>query len=220
MKSYNPRPDTHASRILAVLQERPEGASDAEIAQILRVRHQIVNGECHKLESAGLLERESHGGPLINRLQPDGSAILAASVEEPEPSNWFWEGSVQETVASHLDLLGWKILRKANTATHEHGKDIEAVRGNVTLWVTVKGYPQGTTRTRADTQAQHSFAGALYDVVRWRQEDSGVRIAVALPSYPKYHEWRERTRWLESAAPFSYLWVTETGDVQGGLDVT
>lgn len=56
---------------------------------------------------------------------------------------WFWEGTVQAAV-----------VRVADTRTHRTGKEIEAERDGTALWITVKGYPTGTARTAAPTQAR------------------------------------------------------------------
>ena len=109
----------------------------------------------------------------------------------------------------HLGRDGWTIRRVVNTGSRETGKDIEAERDGIALWVTVKGFPTGTARTPAPTQARHWFAQALFDVILWRQEDATAEIAVALPAMTTYQRLAERTRWFKSAATFSYIWVTE-----------
>ena len=124
---------------------------------------------------------------------------------------WFWEGNVQATVVDYLASDGWIVSRQANTASKEPGKDIELERGGTSLWVTVKGFPEGTQRTRPSTQAQHWFKDALFDVIRWREENKASLIAVALPAMPTFRNMAMRTTWFQAAARFSYIWVTETG---------
>jgi Holliday junction resolvase len=63
----------------------------------------------------------------------------------PEIEPWFWEGNVQAAVVSDLAANGWRIRRVANTATSEHGVDIEADRSGERLLIEVKGYPGATT---------------------------------------------------------------------------
>jgi hypothetical protein len=212
MTSARSQPQTHSDRILAKLREQPDGASNAELARELGIRVESVNANCNKLVRRGLLVRERRGRRLINRaILGEEEDVSFASDLEPQP--WFWEGSIQGTVVNFLERHGWEILFQANTATHQRGKDIVAERSGSTLWVTVKGFPSGTLRTHHSTQAGHWFADALLDVIRWRQESSSVWIAVALPQYQRYQTLRERTKWLEQAAPFDYLWVTEAGEV-------
>lgn len=137
----------------------------------------------------------------------------AGQSPEGQAHPWFWEGEVQSRVVAHLTHQGWSIKRVADTASRETGRDIAAARGSDLLWVTVKGYPQGTERTSPSTQAGHWFKDALFDVIQWREQDSSVRIAVALPDRPRYQALAGRTTWFKRAADFAYLWVTE-GDVR------
>lgn len=123
---------------------------------------------------------------------------------------WFWEGNVQAAVVAWLCQQGWTVLRTADTATREPGKDIEARRDGSDLWVTVKGLPLA----HPNAQARLWFADAIFDVVRYRQENSAVLIAIALPVSHLYQRWMERTAWFQRAAPFDYLWVSEDGAVR------
>jgi hypothetical protein len=212
---------SHADHILAALRQQPPGASDAELSHRLCVRPQTVNATCRKLAARGLIIRESQGGTLINRAlmtdrEVNSTAISFESVETastPSSRPWYWEGHFQAKVVEFLVLDGWTIVRVADTARREAGKDIEALSDGVSLWVTVKGFPVRTPKTPPETQAPHWFASALLDIVRWRQETSTAQLAIALPVYPTYERLAESTTWLETAAPFRYLWVTELGDV-------
>ena len=129
------------------------------------------------------------------------------------PRPWFWEGNVQSAVATHLRKLGFRIERTADTATHEPGKDIVASRSRRSLWVTVKGYPTGTARTRASTQARHWFKDASFDIVAWRKESETSDVAIALPDFPTYRRLAERLEWLHRVAGFAILWMREDGSV-------
>jgi hypothetical protein len=97
---------------------------------------------------------------------------------------WFWEGSVQATLVSHLQSEGWTLLSSANTSTKEAGVDVKALDvDGVEWWITVKGYPErkaGKT-TNPSTQARHWFSHAMFDVVMYRTERPDVRIGVAVP---------------------------------------
>lgn len=145
----------------------------------------------------------------------DESAADAAEGSRP----WFWEGNVQAAVVRQLGRTGYAILRAADTASHAHGRDIEA-QGSGRLWVTVKGYPNGTERTRADTQARHWFKHALYDIVDWRGQDSAVLLAIALPDFPVYRRMAERVHWLEPVARFGFVWVNRRGKVDLPREIT
>jgi hypothetical protein len=142
----------------------------------------------------------------------DSAEMPAMTPDTPDISRpWSWEGNVQDVAVKALVEHGWTIRRVANTASREPGKDIEAERSGAVLWVTVKGYPTGTPKTRPQTQARHWFAHALFDVILWRNQDADVQIAVALPRMPTYENLAARTAWFERAAGVCYLWVTADG---------
>lgn len=204
---------THADRILAELWRRAEGASDAHLAKLLNVSHQTVNATCHRMATQGLIARAPENGTIINR------ALLRERPKRREArltdASWFWEGNVQETAAAYLVGLGWAVVSMVDTASREQGTDIVLERSGTRLWVTVKGLPVSTAKTQAYTQARHYFAGALLDVVLWRQEAEGhVQFAVALPVFPTYQRLAKRARWLQEAVPFDFLWIGEDGTVR------
>jgi hypothetical protein len=209
-------PSTHAGRILAKLWEFPDGASDAQIAQVMGIRHQAVNAACRAMAARDLIVRESLNGTIFNRAMMQELPVRAAVPAPDVP--WHWEGNVQALAAKFLVDDGWTIVGIVDTASKEPGIDIVAERDGIPLWVTVKGFPVGTAKTQPYTQARHWFAGALFDIACWRQEaPEGVRLAVALPIFPTYQRLAQRTRWLQVTAPFDYLWVSEDGDVRREL---
>jgi hypothetical protein len=101
----------------------------------------------------------------------------------------------------------------ADTASHEKGIDIVAEKNDKSLWVTVKGYPQGTEKTNPSVQAVHWFKQAVFDIVEYRERDKIVSLAVALPDYPRYHSLAQRITWLKPVANFIYYWVKQSGEV-------
>lgn len=127
---------------------------------------------------------------------------------------WFWEGNVQAAVLEYLTKQGYSIVRYADTAKREQGKDIEACRDSECLWVTVKGYPKGTPKTHPSTQAAHWFKKALYDIVAWRGESEKAELSIALPEYPRYRNLAGKIAWLRPVARFSFSWVGEDGSVE------
>jgi hypothetical protein len=104
---------------------------------------------------------------------------------------WFWEGNVQAAVVSHLAANGWHIRRVANTASSEHGIDVEADRRGQRLLVEVKGYPgavyaRGTRKgsrkqTPAAAQARTYFGNALLTGLIMRSEDDTATVVIAFP---------------------------------------
>jgi hypothetical protein len=101
----------------------------------------------------------------------------------------------------------------ADTASRQKGKDIEAVKASRLLWVSVKGYPQGTEKTRPSTQAGHWFKQAVFDILEYRGEDTEAELALALPDFPRYRSLAESIDWLKPKARFTYYWVQESGEV-------
>lgn len=81
------------------------------------------------------------------------------------------------------------------------------------LWVTVKGYPKGTPRTKPSTQARHWFEAALFDVVDWHGENANVAIVCALPDYKVYRKLAQRVSWLQRIFDFTFMWVKENDEV-------
>jgi hypothetical protein len=211
---------TIRDRILAYLQAHPEGADDDQIAVALGLKQrQQANSRCRQLAAQGVIERRSVDGKIRNHWIGGGKAQAAARIEslvEEDPSSarpWFWEGNVQAQVVAHLKAKGYTILRMANTASKEQGKDIEAQDNGGTLWVTVKGYPNGTPRTRPSTQAGHWFKQAIFDILAWRGESAGVRLGLALPDFPRYRKLAEKVAWLKPVARFTYYWVRSDGSI-------
>lgn len=217
-----PGTGTLAERILADLRQRDEGASDAALAHALGVRRQAIGAACRSLAARGLVERARHDGRVVTSSLPVARIVVAQPRAEASGGvrPWSWEGNVQRAAAAFLRAGGWEIVGEADAASREPGKDIRAIRGDETLWVTVKGYPERTARTRPATQARHWYAAAIFDVVRYRQEDPHARLAIALPDVATYRSLARRTAWLESAAPFAFVWIgtdgSATSDLHGG----
>jgi hypothetical protein len=135
---------------------------------------------------------------------------------EPSDSRpWYWEGNVQAAVVKYLVANEHRIVRVADTASKEGGKDITAVMpSGQELWVSVKGYPQGTARTSPATQARHYFAAALYDLVAWHGENPAVALVIALPDFPTYRNMVRHIAWVLPAAKASLFWVHGDGTVR------
>ena len=143
-----------------------------------------------------------------------GASTVAAPTCAPAAQGerpWYWEGKVQAAVVRWLVNEGYAIRSVADTESREAGKDIIAAGpGGRGLWVSVKGWPEGSP----NTQARHWFAGVLFDLVLWREQDNEVELAVALPEgYATYRNLAARCTWLRSAMPFSIYWVSESGEV-------
>lgn len=206
---------TVRDRILAYLRDHPEGVDDDELALALKLKaRQQANRCCRQLVLEAIVERRRLRGKIRNFLI--GSEI-PTSREEPEPAAdqpWFWEGNVQAAVVRHLESEGYRIVSAADTASKQQGKDIEAERAGVPMWITVKGYPKGTPRTHPTVQAAHSFKDALFDMILWRGESATADLGLALPDYPRYRNLAARVAWLQPVARFSFIWVMEDSAIE------
>jgi len=214
---------TLRDRILAYLSQRPDGADDDELAAALNLRYrQQANSQCRQLAREGTVERRMVTGKIRNFWKGATQAKDVLTLEQQampaadEP--WHWEGNVRASVVQFLQARGYSIIRLADARRREVGKDIEAQNNAGPLWVTVKGYPKGTPRTRPSTQAGHWFKQALFDIISWRGENQSAALAMALPDFPRYRSLAEKVSWLQPIAGFSFMWVKENGEVslEGG----
>jgi hypothetical protein len=207
---------TIRDRILEYLSRHPEGVDDDELAHALNLKaRQQANSRCRQLAEEGIVARRQVRGKIHNFLiAPEGALVAPAAPEPVEDHPWFWEGHVQDVVIEYLRQESYRIVRFADTASRQPGKDIEAESDAGPLWVTVKGYPKGTPRTRPSTQAGHWFKNALFDIVAWRGEDPETELAFALPDFPRYRDLAARVAWLQPVARFSFIWVMEDGTVE------
>jgi hypothetical protein len=207
---------TIRDRILEYLSQHPEGVDDDELARALKLKaRQQANSRCRQLAAEGIVERRRVRGKLHNFLIDPEKPIAPRIQPEPtEQQPWFWEGNVQDVVIEYLQSQEYRIVRFADTASRQPGKDIEAESDAGPLWVTVKGYPEGTPRTRPSTQASHWFKQALFDIVAWHGENPEAELAFALPDFSRYRDLAARVAWLQPVARFSFIWVMEDGTVE------
>jgi hypothetical protein len=135
-------------------------------------------------------------------------------VAEPAPDTaraWYWEGNVVARIVRGLRDRNYAIEKVVDTATKEAGVDIVASSPDGRpLWISVKGFPEKS----AYVQARHWFAGAVLDMVLYRNERADVDLAIGLPAgFPTYEALVARTSWLRAAIPFSVYWAAEAGGV-------
>lgn len=166
---------------------------------------------------------------------PSGAAVEAAGSraeltrERPAPAAgdrpWYQEGNLQAVLATHLAADGYRLLQvlsayyrplqDAGVTPEIASVDIVAERGPETLWVTVRGYPTGTTQMPAATQSRHWFCHALFDVVEYRTERPDIAIGMGLPDgFNSYLNLVPKVAWLKETAPFRFFWVAEDGTVR------
>jgi hypothetical protein len=213
---------TTKQQIIVFLQNHPEGADDDELATTLGLSYrQQANMRCRELEKDGLVIRRQVDGKIRNFWagKEVETRIAATAIQQVSQHNlskyehWFWEGNVQSQVISHLAAKDYEIRSVADTASHQRGIDIVAEKNSKPIWVSVKGYPQGTTKTNPSVQAAHWFKQAIFDIIAYREQDRNVVLAVALPDYPRYRSMANKITWLKPVADFYYFWVKESGEV-------
>jgi hypothetical protein len=178
-----------------------------------------------KLKSRGLLSRSSGVCSSCGKRKtvnaPSGQTaeveqlVAKVTTQMDRLTPWHWEGNVQDAIVAYLAAAGYQMMQVVNTATKETGVDVIARLDGHELWVTVKGYPNGTAKTNAGTQSRHWFSHAMFDVVRYRTKRPDIQIAVGLPDgFTSYLNLAPSVDWLRSSAPFHFIWVTEDGSVR------
>jgi hypothetical protein len=215
---------TVKQRILSFLQNHPEGVDDDALAFALGFsQRQQANMQCRKLEKEGLVIRRQVNGKINNFLagkslhpspttQPK-NARPKASLDLPGNKPWYWEGNIQSRVISYLASHNFQIRSVADTASRQQGIDIVAEKDGRQLWISAKGFPEGTERTSPSTEAGHWFKGAIFDILDYRGRDKSALLAIALPDFPRYHSLAEKIAWCKPVAKFVYFWVKEDGEV-------
>jgi len=213
---------TIKQRIISFLQNNLAGIDDDDLARALNLKsRQQANSRCRALEIEGLVVRRRVDGKIHNYWT--GHDIVVPPDARPVSDNyrtilpkheyWFWEGNVQATVINALVEQGYLIHFSADTASHQRGIDIVAEVNGKPLWVSVKGYPRGTDKTKPSLQASHWFKKAIFDMIEYRERDKNVALAVAFPDFPRYHYFAQKITWLKPVANFVYFWVNEDGEV-------
>jgi len=211
-------------KALAVLKQIGEPLCDDCLSDNANFkRRQIANSICNTLSKRNLIDRKQalctkcakfkkvniyHGiSPSISTVPKD--------FKEKAKSNiwpWYWEGNVQSVLVTWLVNQGYSILEVSNTAIRSQGKDIRAVdpKGRE-LWVSVKGYPENSSHT----QARHYFADALLNLILYRNENSSVNLAMALPDgFATYSNLAPRISWLSKIMPMTMYWISARGNVR------
>ena len=223
---------THRDRLIAALEDASP-CCDACLGDRTRIRpHQAVNGAANRLKKEGRVVRTRRTCPSCSNTKLVNSLVSWHSDPRPEVQSraaqpvkagiavpgkpWHWEGNVQARIASYLDKCGHAVHEEADTASRSPGKDIETTtHGGKTLWVSVKGFPEETKRTKPPVQARHWFSQAMFDMVLYRHEDRGAELAVGLPAgFATYRNLSQRIGWFKAAVPFRIFWVHEDGRVE------
>ena len=209
---------TVKDKIILHLQKiHPQGIDDDALAEVLALNtRQDANANCNKLTQKGLVLRKIVNGKYHNfwnkdkiDLVEENSVWKEYNKEEP----WFWEGNVQTTIVLYLEQLDYNLIFAANTGTRQRGKDIKAEINGDEVWISVKGYPEGTKNTPAPTQAGHYFKDVVFDIIKYREENKTIKLGIGFPDFPKYRTLAKTITWFKPVADFKYYWVNENGEV-------
>lgn len=147
--------------------------------------------------------------------------IEQVAVAEPHEA-WCWEGNVQAAVVRHLAGSGWHIRRVADTASREHGVDIEADLDGTQLVVEVKGYPSkvyaggeraGQAKSGVGAQARTYFGNALLSGLLMRSERDDARVVLAFPAMETFRKLAERIHRPLMQIGIEVWLVSEAGEV-------
>lgn len=201
-------------RFLAGLRAGAVPVCDACIALAVGwSRRQSTNAAGRALEARGVIQREKGPCARCGRVKTVSQPGLAEGAEADRP--WHWKDNVAARVADFLVVQGYRVHPTADASPKHRHADIAAARNGETLWVTVKGYPEGSSKKGATAQGRHWFSAALLDVVRYHTERPDVALAVGLPDgFTTYLELAAEVAWLQNAVPFQFLWVAENGNVR------
>lgn len=193
---------TVKQRIIAYLQNHPEGIDDDELAKVLNLSaRQQANNICRQLEKDGLVSRKQVNGKIQNFWANKTTKVSPNIAQESKPDipkfeNWFWEGNIQAKVIEYLVSQNCHIRSVADTATRQQGIDIIAEKNGKKLCVSVKGFPNATPRTNPSVQAGHWFKQAIFDMIDYRERDKNVMLALALPDFPRYRKMAAKITWF------------------------
>jgi hypothetical protein len=205
-----------SDRILLYLRENPYGADDGEIARVLGLkRRQQANAECKALAERGLIIREYVKGQVRNLPLPAGESAPSAGGAADQARwdrPWSWEGNVQAAIQRHLRQGGWILAEAAPATPDERTPDLIADGEEGTLWVSVKGYPPETAKSRAN-QARQTFAEGLLDLVSWRAGAGDVALALGLPDFMGYRKLAEQAGPVFQLLRARVYWVHADGVV-------
>jgi hypothetical protein len=214
---------TVRDRIINYLKDHPDGVDDDALAEELGLsQRQQANAICNKLKKEGFVAQRKVQGKIHNfwlgdsplpRERPASEVAKSLTPDQDKTADWFWEGNVQAQMVKFLASQNFLIRSVADTASRQQGIDIVAELNGKPLWVSVKGYPRDTARTRASTQAGHWFKEAVFDILKYRGQSKDVNLGLALPDYPRYRSMAAKIAWLKSVVGFVYFWVQENGEV-------
>lgn len=167
-----------AERIIAELERASRPLADAELADVLGLRHQAVNQTCRSLERQGRIRRlQTVGAPIRNALLAAPVGPEAAGAVIPTPSaRLLTEDEVKAAVQDDLVARGYDVEVAWGRS---RGVDIVARRNDERLLLEAKG------EAANPPQQVNYFLGAIGELVQ-RLDDPDARYGLALPDHRQY----------------------------------
>jgi len=215
---------TNEQKALNMLnQVRDPLCDDCLAEKALFSQRQTANSICRDLDKRGQIKRTKGSCSACGKFKIVNEYLKGISPEVTKTFHkkekmeqvyrpWYWEGNVQSVLVDWLVAHGFAIRSVADTAARSQGKDIVAIDSDgKELWVTVKGYPEKSSHT----QARHWFSDALMSLILYRDENSTVSLALALPdSFVTYLNLATRIDWFRRALPLEIYWISEDMQVR------
>ncbi|MGA2514342.1 MAG: hypothetical protein ABSG37_12105 [Candidatus Limnocylindrales bacterium] len=115
----------------------------------------------------------------------------AAKTPTDARDDWAWEGHVVESLLTHLEGEGWRLVSRADPALREHGVDLLVARGRRRQAIEVKGWPRavhasgakaGQPKQWRSTMARNYMGDLVLSVLLHLQDRPGDEIVFPVPN--------------------------------------
>ena len=197
---------TTKEQIIEYLKKHP-GATDSELEKQLKRTHQTINQACRALEVQGFLkrERDTYKGNLIgNYPTSNGSQYTCKMEAAAQKGKSLQEEEIKKVLTDRLVAEGWNVKTAWG---HQHGIDIEAIKGDERWIIEVKG--PGSCQAMRVNYFLHILGEALQ-----RMDDEGARYSIALPDIEQYRRlWEKLPPLAKSRTTIGLILVSENGDI-------
>ena len=197
---------TIQENILLYIKQSP-GATDTEIENHLKKRHQSINQACRDLAKNGYvirkrnLEKDNNIGNYPTDKIYTSKHQNSISTENTNPLH---EEDIKHVLANYLVSNGWDIKVAWG---HQQGIDIDAERGNERWVIEVKG-PGSRPAMR-----NNYFVSILGEILQ-RMDDDQAKYSIALPDMLKYRRlWNELPQLAKERTTIDLILVDENGNI-------
>lgn len=195
--------NTVADQVLRALHDRPEGMSDAELAQMLDKNHPHINQVCHRLASQEKIVRANAPGGIINRIRngtpppPAGTRPNRKNIYVRDADLAVWERAEQlagtEPISALISRLLDSYVTQRGTVEGRIVVELQDHGGNVTRkafrgrWL-VERYESGDPAVTIATQ-YFAAQGERGGLALWQQgRDDDYADARSFSTYSSLSE--------------------------------